>query len=399
MSTERTADTTPEPEQASESRPSAAAEKQQAEPPCAEDDGGEDVKKSDPVRRLTLIVVGVIAVLFVWYVAADRYAPWTDEGRVQGYIVPIVAEVSGRVLEVNVDHDQLVKTGEALLHIDPRDYEIAVRRAQAALDTAGQQVGASAAGVKSAAAKVSDNRARLRNAQQDFDRVENIFKQDSGAVSNAQRVKAREALAQAEAQVSLAEAELQRAKEQLGSEGDDNPALQSAVAALEQAQIDLKRTTIYAPGLGLITNLKIDVGHYASAGTAVMTFVSGTDVWIQANMRENSIGHVKPGNEVELVLDVAPGKIFKGVVKSVGVGVSQGSGESLGQLQTIETTSGWLRDAQRFAVIIDFADDEAYGLRRVGGQVDVQIYTGDHAILNALGWLWIRLLSMLSFVY
>ena len=261
MSPDRTTDTTAKAEPASETDPSAEAEKQQAEPASAEADGGEDAKKPDPARRLTLIVVGVIAVLFVWYVAADRYAPWTDEGRVQGYIVPIVAEVSGRVLEIKVDHDQLVKTGEALLHIDPRNYEIAVRRAQAALETAGQQVGASAAGVKSAAAKIADNRARLRNAQQDFDRVENIFKQDPGAVSNAQRVKSREALAQAKAQVSLAEAELQRAKEQLGTEGDDNPALQSAVAALEQAQIDLKRTTLYAPGLGLITNLKIDVGH------------------------------------------------------------------------------------------------------------------------------------------
>ncbi len=371
-------------------------EKQQPE---AADANAEDVKKPDPVRRLTLIVVCVVIVLFVWYVAADRFAPWTDEARVQGYIVPIVAEVSGRVLEVNVDNDQVVKTAEALLRIDPRNYEIAVRRAQAALDTAGQQVGASAAGVKSAAAAVTDNRAQLRKAAQDFDRVENMFRQDPGAVSKAQRVRMREALAQAKAQVSLAEAELERAKEQLGKEGKDNPALKAAVAALEQAQIDLKRTTIYAPGLGLITNLKIDVGHYAKTGTALMTFVSGTDVWIQANMRENTLGHVKPGNEVDLVLDVAPGRVFKGVVKSIGVGVGQGGAESLGELQTIKSTSGWLRDAQRFAVIIDFADDEAYGLRRAGGQVDVQIYTGDHAILNALGWLWIRFLSILSYVY
>jgi multidrug resistance efflux pump len=386
-------------EQAPESSSPPEPEKQLSGPPDANAGSGEDVKKPDPVRRLTLIVVCVIIVLFVWYVAADRFAPWTDEARVQGYIVPIVAEVSGRVLEVNVDNDQIVKTGEALLRIDPRNYEIAVRRAQAALDTAGQEVGASAAGVKSAAAKITNNRALLRKAAQDFDRVENMFRQDPGAVSKAQRVRMRETLAQAKAQVSLAEAELERAKEQLGKEGKDNPALKSAVAALEQAQIDLKRTTIYAPGLGLITNLKIDVGHYAKTGTALMTFVSGTDVWVQANMRENTLGHVKPGNAVDLVLDVAPGRVFKGVVKSIGVGVGQGGAESLGELQTIKSTSGWLRDAQRFAVIIDFADDEAYGLRRAGGQVDVQIYTGDHAILNALGWLWIRFLSFLSYVY
>ncbi len=396
MSTERTHNTTTHSEQAPESRSPAEPEKQQPEPPDA---SAEDVRKPDPVRRLTLIVVCVIVVLFVWYVAADRFAPWTDEARVQGYIVPIVAEVSGRVLEVKVDNDQVVKTGETLLHIDPRNYEIAVRRAQAALDTAGQQVGASAAGVKSASAKISDYRARFRKAQQDFDRVENIFKQDPGAVSKAERVRKREALAQAKAQVSLAEAELERAKEELGKEGKDNPALKSAVAALEQAQIDFKRTTIYAPGLGLITNLKIDVGHYAKTGTALMTFVSGTDVWVQANMRENTLGHVMPGNEVDLVLDVAPGRVFRGVVRSVGAGVAQGRAESLGELQTIKTTSGWLRDAQRFAVIIDFADDEAYGLRRAGGQADVQIYTGDHTIINGLGWLWIRFLSILSYVY
>jgi multidrug resistance efflux pump len=384
MSTEHTDSTTAQAEQTSETSPAVEAD---------------SAKKPDPVRRLTLIVVAVIIVLFIWYVAADRYAPWTDEARVQGYIVPIVAEVSGRVLEIAVDNDQVVKTGETLLTIDPRNYQLTVDQARAALDTAGQQVGASAAGVKSAGAKLSDTRARLRKAQQDFDQVESIFKQDPGAVSNSERVRKREARAQAEAQVSLAEAELERAKEQLGKEGNDNAALRSAVAALEQAKINLERTALYAPGLGLITNLKIDVGHYAKSGTALMTFVSGADIWIQANMRENSIGHVKPGNEVDLVLDVAPGRVFKGVVKSIGVGIAQGKSESLGELQTIKTTSGWLRDAQRFAVIIDFADDEAVGYRRAGGQVDVQIYTGDHSILNGLGWLWIRLLSMLSFVY
>lgn len=398
MSTERTESTTPEPGQASETS-SAEPDKQQPEAPGDNAAGAEDTKQRDPVRRMTIIVLCVIIVLFVWYVGADRYAPWTDEARVQGFVVPMVAEVSGRVLEINVETDQIVETGQPLLQIDPRNYDIAVRQAQASLDTAGQQVGASAAGVKSAAAKVSDNHARLRNAQQDFDRVENIFKQDAGAVSKAQRVKAREALAQAKAQLSQAEAELERAKAQLGKEGGDNPALRAAIAALERSKIDLNRTTIYAPGLGLITNLKIDEGHYANAGTPLMTFVSGTDVWIQANMRENSLGHVKPGNEVDIVLDVAPGRIFKGVVKSIGVGISQGPNESLGQLQTIKTTSGWLRDAQRFAVIIDFADNEAIGFRRVGGQADVQIYAGDNTILNGLGWLWIRFLSIVSFVY
>ena len=84
---------------------------------------------------------------------------------------------------------------------------------------------------------------------------------------------------------------------------------------------------------------------------------------------------------------------------SIGWGVSEGPNASLGVLRTIEGKSGWLRDAQRFPVIIKFVGDIERGRRRVGGQADVVIYTGDNTILNALGWFWIRLMSILSYAY
>ena len=71
----------------------------------------------------------------------------------------------------------------------------------------------------------------------------------------------------------------------------------------------------------------------------------------------------------------------------------------IGGLATVEAKSGWLRDAQRFPVIISFEDDEAQGLRRLGGQADVLVYTSNNWIINPLGWLYIRLLSWLSYVY
>jgi multidrug resistance efflux pump len=175
--------------------------------------------------------------------------------------------------------------------------------------------------------------------------------------------------------------------------------MRAAVAALEQARINLAETSIYAPSPGAITNLKIDEGHYANAGAPIMTFISGTDVWIQANLRENSIGHLQVGDPVEIALDVAPGRIFPGELASVGFGVDQPSGGEVGELATVQGDSGWLRDAQRFPVIVRFSDDSSVGLRRMGGQADVQIYTGDNMILNGLGWFWIRLMSWLSFVY
>jgi multidrug resistance efflux pump len=86
-------------------------------------------------------------------------------------------------------------------------------------------------------------------------------------------------------------------------------------------------------------------------------------------------------------------------VVSIGYGVETQAAGTLGDLPTISSSSNWLRDAQRFPVVIRFADESARGLRRAGGQADVTIYTGDHVILNALGWLWMRLVSVLSYVY
>ena len=130
-----------------------------------------------------------------------------------------------------------------------------------------------------------------------------------------------------------------------------------------------------------------------------MTFIEFDNVWIQANMRENNIANIEPGHPVDIALDVAPGKVFKGKVSSIGFAVETNTSGEVGGLATVESKSGWLRDAQRFPVIIDFDDDRVHGLRRLGGQADVLVYTGNNWIINPLGWLYIRLLSLFSYVY
>ncbi len=129
-----------------------------------------------------------------------------------------------------------------------------------------------------------------------------------------------------------------------------------------------------------------------------MTFISGSDVWVHANFRENSLGKLKVANKVDIALDIAPGRVFSGEITSIGAGVNQPSSGEIGSLVSIKSEAGWLRDSQRFPVIIYFSDERAYGLRRVGGQADVQVY-GNNWLLNGLGWIWIRLMSLLSIIY
>jgi len=351
----------------------------------------------DPVRKITKYVLIVVAILFVWYVVADRIAPWTDQARVQAYVIPIVPQVSGRVVEVNVVKDQMVEPGDVLLKINPSDYELAVQSAEAALELAGQEIGAGTATVTTAQAGLVVAMTNLEHAKTQSARVFELEKKN--VMSKSEGDKTRAVVKQAGAQVDSARAELEKAKQALGVKGEANPRIRAAIVDLKKAQLDLSRNTILAPSKGGITNLQVEEGYYASTGVPLMTFIEFDNVWIQANMRENNIANIEQGDPVDIVLDVAPGKVFKGRVSSVGFAVHSAATGEVGGLAAVENKTGWLRDAQRFPVIITFDDDSASGFRRLGGQADVLVYTSNNWIINPLGWLYIRLLSWLSYVY
>jgi len=377
----------------------AVAETEQS-PPSSEDNKGKSIEGRNPVRRITLIVLAVCLFLFVWCIVADRLTPSTDQADIRGFVVPIAPMVDGIVKKVNVQDNQVVSLGHVLLQIDPTDYELTVQAAQAALDTAGQTIGVETAAIKSAAADIGDERAQLNRAQRNYDRLKRIAKVDPGAVSVSILEQAETELEKAKSQMSVAEANLEKAEQQLGKGGKDNPRIRAGVAALRKASLDLARTTIYAPSDGAITNRQVEVGRYARRGESLLAFVMSSAVWVQANIRENNIENIKPGDPVDIALEVAPGRIFDGEVVSMGLGVSKGPTESLGALPSIEGKSGWLRDPQRFPVLIKFTDDEVGRLPRIGGQAYVIVYTGSsNFILNTMGWLWIRLVSVVSYLY
>lgn len=357
-----------------------------------------DAKKSDPVRRVTRIVLIVCAVVFVWYVIADRITPYTDQARIRSVTVPITPRVSGYLAEVNVRLHSPVREGDLMFKLDQRPFRLAVNSAEANLDLATQNVGAGTAGVKSSAARLGVAKAQLDRAQRNYARTQRVLETNPGALSQADRDRTETALAQAVERVASAEADLERAQQQLGASGPENAQIRVAVAALEQAQLDLAFTEIHAPYDGVIESFNVDVGYYAQAGQPLATFVSARDVWLQANMRENNLGRIDKGDRVEFTLDVAPGRVFHGTVRSVGFGVDTGDAPKPGSLPTVRGSSGWLRDPQRFPVIIGLNDDEAKGYRRVGGQADVVVYTGRNFLFNAIAWAQLRLRSLLSYV-
>lgn len=355
------------------------------------------LKAMDPARRITLIVLAIVAVLFAWHLVSDRAIPYTNLGKVDGYVVPITPQVSGYVTDVPVELNQLVEEGDLLIRIDPLPYQLAVNSARAQLELAGQQVLAQTAAIESATGRLGVSLAQLDRSQRYFNRVEAIAAQNPGALSQADRDRATTMLAQAEAGVFSAEAELERARETLGPAGRDNPAIRAAVAALEQAEFNLEQTEIRAPGRGYVADLQLAEGHFAAAGQPLATFISAQDVWVRADMRENNLGRIEIGDPAEVALDVAPGRVFQGRVASVSPGVDTGQG-ARGGLPTAESAQGWLQDPQRFPVIVRFANTDPHGFLRAGGQANVIVYTGSNPILNFAGRLRIRITTILSYV-
>jgi multidrug resistance efflux pump len=376
--------------------------------PVKPDEAPETVAMEQPsltpgkgTRIGTLIVLTLIVGSLVWYFAADRLTPYTSQARVQAFVVPVAAEVSGTVLKVHVKNNDEVKQGQVLLGIDPSPYRIALQKSRSDYESVRRSVNASVAAVEAAKASLQAAKANHVKAEQDARRQEQLYAEDPGAISVRRLESAQATRVEARSQEKAAEADLRRAQETAGERGDNNSQLLSARSAIEKAELDLKRTVVSAPARGLVTDLRTDAGHFAQAGAPLMTLIAIHDLWINADMTENNLGNVKPGNRVAIVLDVIPGEVLKGRIRSVGSGVSSGQEAQPGTLPTIENSRDWLRQAQRFPVAVEFDPSELERLRgvRIGGQAEVLVYTGDHALMDWLGAAFIRLMSYLSYLY
>ncbi len=353
-------------------------------------------KPRNPLRRPLLVVLLVAVAFFVYSLIADRLTPYTSQATIQAYVVRIAPEVSGPIVSVAVRDNDRVPAGQELFTIDPLNYEIAVESADADLAAAGQSIGGSTAGVSAAAARLAEAEANLSNVREQAARVLEMVAK--GIYAEARKDKAMAELQAAEANVERAKAELRQAEEALGPAGADNPQLRAAMAALEQAQWNLVRTSVMAPSDGVVTNLSLSVGSYAAAGQPAMTFIDANEVWIQADLPENSLELIEPGDPAEVTLDIMPGRIFKARVESIGWGVGSGSVDPATGLPKITTQSGWLRDPQRFPVRLVFEGMEFPKGVRYGSQANIIIYADDSAIMDALGSLWIRAVAVLSYL-
>ncbi|RLA40117.1 MAG: HlyD family secretion protein [Gammaproteobacteria bacterium] len=378
--------------------PQPEADKQAQKPEKA---GQEEAPRA--VKRGGMVIAVVIILSLGWYLVSDRYTPYTTQARVQGYVIGVAPQVAGKVIEVYAKNNERVEAGQALFKIDPTQYEIALDKAQSDYANALRQVEAGGAGVDAARANLESVQANLVKAQKDTSRLERLYKEDPGTISTRRLEVSRATLEQSQAQVKSAEAQIEQAIQGKGGDSlEENTILRTARTAIEKANLDLKRTVVKATDRGEITDLRVDVGHYAGTGAPVITLISLSDVWIQAEYTENNLGHLKTGTPVEILFDSLPGSVYEGMITNIGLGVSAGQAPAPGTLPTVDNNRDWLRQSQRFQVLVRFDMRQKEGLMsqlRIGGQASVMAYTEQASVTRTLARLYIRAMSVMSYAY
>jgi len=301
------------------------------------------------------VLLALVAGLW-YYLASGRYVS-TDDSSVQAAQATISANVAGRVIELDVHDNQIVRRGDVLFRLDDSLYRIALEEAQAKLASARMQINAAKATYRHQLSDQAAARDTLAYQQHEYQRQQRLLQ--SGISSRAQ-------FEQVEHAVQLAQSQLNSAQQQAGSvlamlggnpnvPLDQHPLVMQAQAALDRANLDLSYTVIRAPDDGVVARVEqLQVGDYINAATPVFGLVSSRDVWVEANFKEDDLTYMRAGQSAEVRIDAYPGHRFKAQVSSL----SPGTGAQFSLLPPENATGNWVKVVQRVPVRLQLASGE-----------------------------------------
>ncbi len=300
------------------------------------------------------ILVAVIysIVLFVHSLSHES----TDDAYVTGTVVPVAAEVKGRVVKVYINDNEEVAAGTPLVEIFPEDYVSALTEQKEAVlrfQSEEQELQASIAEKRKSLAQAQANleatRADEALATKELKRYENLRKEEVVSASQYDNTESRFEVARArkdaaEAAIAETEAALKTAQARLTTQGFK---IKEAQASLDRAQLDLKRTVVVAPVSGMIAKKNVDPGKYVQPGQPLLSIVNG-EMWVIANFKETQIKKMAVGQPVEVRVDAYPRTTFKGHVDSL----QPGTGSAFSLLPPENATGNFVKVVQRVPVKI-----------------------------------------------
>jgi membrane fusion protein (multidrug efflux system) len=350
-----------------------------------EREGQEINKLPAPRPRWPLVLVGLLVAIFVAVVLFIIFRPRpdirTDDAYVTVHYAAIAPRISGQVATVLVDDNDVVKDGQVLATLDPRDNETALAAAEAAVARDRSQLDEISATtlrqpsiIEEQQAAVASARARLAFAQANARRYGNLATTGAGTMQEHQQ--AETTLEQGQASLDSAQASLDAARRQLDVLKAQISATEAAVKAdearLEQARLNLSYTRIRAPIDGMVGERSVQVGNYVGPGTTLMTVVPLDQVYIEANYLEVELLHVRGGQPVTIHVDA-----YDIDLEGTVVSVPPASGAAFAPIAPNNATGNFTKIVQRLPVKIVVTPGQPLAkLLRVGLSVETTIHTG-----------------------
>jgi membrane fusion protein, multidrug efflux system len=339
----------------------------------------------EPLPRRPFIVVGLVVAIFAAVVLYIVFRPHPDVRTADAYVMvhyaTISPRISGQVATVPVDDNDVVKTGQVLATLDPRDNETALASAEAVvardrsqLDEISTTVSRQPSIIAEQQAAVASARAKLAYAQDNARRFGNLATTGAGSLQEHQQ--ADTTLAQDQASLDGAEASLDAARRQLdvlkAQRSAAEAALKADEARLEQARLNLSYTQIRAPIDGMVGERSVQAGNYVAPGTPLMTVVPLEQAYIEANYREVDLLHVRGGQLVTIHVDA-----YDIDLEGTVVNVPAASGAAFAPIAPNNATGNFTKIVQRLPVKIVVTPGQPLAkLLRVGLSVETTIHTG-----------------------
>jgi membrane fusion protein, multidrug efflux system len=369
-----------------------------------------EIEKPQSRRRGILVAVVVVIVLVaigIWW--RSTFSEDTDDAQVNGHLIQVSSRIAGQVLKVYVNENQLVKAGDTIAELDPKDFQVAVENAEAALasaranavaagvavpilnvntgstlssanvDVSSAQVGVTQAErqLEAVKARVVQAQANSTKAQADLERYRPLVEKDviskqqwDAAVAAADAAKAgladatatqaaaeqgvrlaRDKATQAQAMLKYAQTGPQQVAAQSAKAKQAEAQVQQAQAQLDMAKLNLSYTKIVAPVAGIITRKSVEVNQNVASGQNLLTLVQLDDLWVTANFKETQLRSMKAGQAVTIHVD-STGRDYDGKITQIG----GATGSVLSLFPPENATGNYVKVVQRVPVRIDFTE-------------------------------------------